>query len=92
MDEPAQRPGGANEHSPASSPERGPRGNLNCDGSVNAFDIDPFVLALTDPAGYSEAYPNCAIDNADINCDGAVNAFDIDPFVQCLTVGCPPCP
>jgi hypothetical protein len=67
-------------------------GDLNCDGVVNGFDIDPFVLALSDPAAYQAAYPNCNILNADINCDGAVNAFDIDPFVQCLTVGCPPCP
>jgi hypothetical protein len=22
-------------------------GDLNCDGSVNGYDIDPFVLALT---------------------------------------------
>jgi aminopeptidase N len=67
-------------------------GDLNCDGAVNAFDIDPFVLALTDPAGYAAAYPNCDILNADTDCDGAVNAFEIDPFVLCLTVGCPPCP
>jgi hypothetical protein len=39
------------------------------------------VLALSDPAGYAAAYPDCDILNADINCDGAVNAFDIDPFV-----------
>jgi hypothetical protein len=68
------------------------RGDLNCDGVINAFDIDPFVLALTDPAGYAAAFPGCNILNADIDCDGAVGPFDIDPFVQCLTVGCPPCP
>jgi murein tripeptide amidase MpaA len=60
-------------------------GDLNCDGSINAFDIDPFTLALTDPAGYAAAYPNCDIDLADINADGQVNAFDIDPFVDLLT-------
>jgi hypothetical protein len=69
-----------------------PRGDVNCDGAVNAFDIDPFVLALTDPTGYAAAYPSCRILNADTNCDGAVNAFDIDPFVECLTGGCHPCP
>jgi hypothetical protein len=69
------------------------RGDLNCDGSVNAFDIDPFVLALTSPAAYELAYPSCDILRADINCDGSVNAFDIDPFVLCLIGGgCPPCP
>ncbi len=66
--------------------------DMNCDGAVNAFDIDPFVLALTNPSGYVSAYPDCELLNGDINCDGAVNAFDIDPFVQCLTGGCPPCP
>jgi hypothetical protein len=68
-------------------------GDLNCDCAVNVFDIDPFVLALTDPAGYAAAFPDCDRMLADVNCDGYVNAFDIDPFVQCLTAGdCPPCP
>jgi hypothetical protein len=60
-------------------------GDLNCDGAVNAFDIDPFVLALTDPPGYAAQYPNCNYMLGDINGDGAVNAFDIDPFVDLLT-------
>jgi hypothetical protein len=62
-------------------------GDLNCDGLVNAFDIDPFVLALTNPAGYALAYPDCNILSADANGDGLVNAFDIDPFVQILVGG-----
>jgi hypothetical protein len=60
-------------------------GDLNCDGALNTFDIDPFVMALTDPAGYVTAYSNCDINLADINADGEVNAFDIDPFVTLLT-------
>lgn len=60
-------------------------GDLNCDGAVDAFDIDPFVLALIDPAGYAAAYPNCDMMLADINGDGVVDAFDIDPFVELLT-------
>jgi hypothetical protein len=60
-------------------------GDMNCDGEVNAFDIDPFVLALTDPDGYAAAWPNCNILNGDINGDGVVNAFDINPFVDLLT-------
>jgi hypothetical protein len=63
------------------------RGDVNCDGLVNAFDIDPFVLALTDPDGYLASYPWCNLNNADINGDGAINAFDIDPFVLLLTGG-----
>ena len=62
-------------------------GDLNCDGLVNAFDIDPFVLALTDPAGYAAAFPGCDRMLADCNGDGLVNAFDIDPFVLILTGG-----
>jgi len=64
---------------------RWPLGDLNCDGVVNNFDIDPFVLALTDPAGYRTRYPDCVWYNADCNNDGVVNNFDIDPFVKLLT-------
>ena len=60
------------------------RGDMNCDGLTNNFDIDPFVLALTDPAGYAAAWPNCNINNADCNMDGLVNNFDIDAFVAIL--------
>jgi hypothetical protein len=62
-------------------------GDLNCDGVLNAFDIDPFVLALTDELAYAGAYPDCDRNLADCNQDGAVNAFDIDPFVELLTGG-----
>ena len=60
-------------------------GDLNCDGAINVFDIDPFVLALTDAAGYAAAYPSCDATLGDINDDGSVNVFDIDPFVALLT-------
>jgi len=64
-------------------------GDLNCDGVVNAFDIDPFVLALTStPPNYPEyyaVYPGCDALLADANGDGVLNAFDIDPFVTLLT-------
>ena len=63
------------------------RGDVNCDGLVNAFDIDPFVLALSDPDAYAAAFPECDIAHADVNDDGLVNAFDIDPFVLVLTGG-----
>jgi len=62
-------------------------GDVNCDGSINVFDIDPFVLALVDPAAYATAHPGCRIDNADCNGDGDVNVFDIDPFVWLLVGG-----
>ncbi|NLG44072.1 MAG: hypothetical protein GX547_12550 [Phycisphaerae bacterium] len=62
-------------------------GDLNCDGRINVFDIDPFVLALTDETGYAAEYPYCDWHLADINGDGSVNVFDIDPFVAVLTGG-----
>ena len=60
-------------------------GDLNCDGNVNFFDIDAFVLAITDEPGYAAAYPDCDIMLADINEDGLVNFFDIDGFVTLIT-------
>lgn len=65
-----------------------PPGDMNCDGVVNNFDIDPFVLALTDPGAYALQYPDCDAANGDVNGDGVLNNFDIDPFVNCLTGGC----
>ncbi|MBL8879871.1 MAG: hypothetical protein JNG88_12190 [Phycisphaerales bacterium] len=66
------------------------RADINCDGAVNNFDIDPFVLALSDPAAYAAAHPDCDIRAADTNSDGVVNNFDIDDFVICVSSGgCP---
>jgi hypothetical protein len=65
----------------------GAQGDMNCDGLVNSFDIDPFVMALCEPEEYALAYPDCDRFNADTNCDGLVNAFDIDPFVTLLVGG-----
>ena len=64
-------------------------GDLNCDGVLNNFDIDPFVLVLTGtPPLYPEyyaVYPDCDHMLADCNEDGTVNNFDIDAFVYLLT-------
>jgi ELWxxDGT repeat protein len=59
-------------------------GDLNCDQLVNNFDIDGFVLALTDPAAYAEQFPDCDAANADVNGDGIVNNFDVGAFVERL--------
>lgn len=68
------------------------KADANCDGTVNNFDIDAFVMGLVEgqaawnAAGYTCDY-YCALD---INGDGSVDNFDIDPFTQCLiTLGCP---
>jgi hypothetical protein len=72
---------------PSITTDSGLRGDLNCDGVVDNFDIDPFVLALTDPEAYAAAFPDCDINNADTNGDGLVNNFDIDAFVALLSGG-----
>ncbi|MCH7871425.1 MAG: proprotein convertase P-domain-containing protein, partial [Planctomycetes bacterium] len=53
-------------------------GDVNCDGDVNALDIEPFLLALFDPAEYASRFGGCDINLADINGDGAINALDIE--------------
>jgi hypothetical protein len=60
-------------------------GDLNCDASVDFADINPFVLALCDPALYVQTFPGCPVANADINCDGSVGFGDINPFVALLS-------
>ena len=66
-------------------------GDLNCDGALDLFDIDPFVLALASAsdnppfASYYAVYPNCNPLLADIDQDSSVDLFDIDPFVALLT-------
>ena len=51
--------------------------DVNCDGEVNAFDIEPFLRSVFDECPCSD----CA---ADTNGDGNIDAFDIEPFVACL--------
>ena len=72
------------------SPAMGQVGDMNCDGAVNFFDIDPFLLALFDRP--TDAFCNGDICAVDIDCSGAVDFFDIDPFVGCLFATCPDCP
>ncbi len=62
--------------------------DLNCDGVVNFDDISPFVLALSNVAGYYEALPGCNLLNGDVDCDGAVTFDDINGFVACLSGDC----
>ena len=62
----------------------GEPGDLNCDGSIDALDIEPFLTALFDPLEYPRRFPNCDINLADIDGDGEVNALDIEPFLGLL--------
>ncbi len=59
-------------------------GDMNCDGVVDFGDINPFVLALVDPANYPIEYPGCDIMHGDLDQDGSVGFGDINPFVDLL--------
>ncbi len=60
-------------------------GDMNCDGQTTVGDVNGFVLALTDPAAYADAYPLCEAMQADINFDGATTVADINGFIAALT-------
>lgn len=60
-------------------------GDLNGDGEINAFDIEPFVIALFDPDEFQRRFPNVnRVAAGDLNQDGALDAFDIEPFLELL--------
>jgi hypothetical protein len=62
-----------------------PRGDLNCDGAVDAFDVEPFIAALLDPQGYQQEFVACDSMLGDMNLDGRLDALDIEPFIDALT-------
>lgn len=59
------------------------KGDLNCDGLVNAADVPAFVLALVDGNGYLLAYPTCDISLGDFDGDG-INGADTQPFTAAV--------
>jgi hypothetical protein len=77
---------------PCSGPCGGVRGDANCDGTVNFFDIDPFLTALFNLPTYLGTFCDGSICAVDIDCSGNVDFFDIDPFLNCLFLTCPSCP
>jgi hypothetical protein len=80
----AASPWAAEQVSPVSATYK--RGDLNCDGTVGFGDINPFVLFLSDFAGWQLAFVGCDPRNGDINCDGVYPSFgDINPFVALLS-------
>ncbi|MFH1746275.1 MAG: dockerin type I domain-containing protein, partial [Planctomycetota bacterium] len=73
------------------------RGDSNCDGSINSYDIDGFIAAVSGEANwiaYHGGSPPCDYLCAnDVNCDGAVNSYDIDWFITAVGNGvADPCP
>jgi YD repeat-containing protein len=62
-------------------------GDMNGDEAVNTYDLDPFVLALTDSGNYELTYGMDPWLVGDINGDWGLNTADIDPFVTLITSG-----
>jgi hypothetical protein len=60
-------------------------GDLNCDGLLTFDDINPFVLALSDPVAYEAQYPHCHLANGDCDFDFDVDFDDINYFVALLS-------
>jgi hypothetical protein len=67
----------------------GANGDTNCDGAVDFFDIDAFLLALFNPTAYQNLFCNGDLCAADTNDSGTVDFFDIDGFLNCVFNGCP---
>lgn len=60
-------------------------GDMNGDGRIDGFDVDPFVLALIDPAAFAVQYPDVdPVAAGDLNQDGELNGFDVGPFAELL--------
>ncbi len=60
-------------------------GDLDGSGAVNSDDINPLVLALTEPNSFVALYGDVDANVVgDINGDGAFNGDDISPFVELL--------
>jgi hypothetical protein len=71
-----------------SVPDECELGDMNCDGSVNFGDINPFVQYLSNFTAWQATYTGCPATNGDINQDGLYPDFgDINPFVALLTGG-----
>jgi hypothetical protein len=63
-------------------------GDSNCDGVLNLFDIDPFVLAVLAGQGAWSSTYDCDFECAnDIDDNGQVTFFDVDPFIDLIFGG-----
>ena len=52
--------------------------DVNCDGEVNVFDVEPFLDVLFTNVR------RCGLCAGDVDGNGVVDAFDIEPFLNCL--------
>jgi len=62
-------------------------GDMDGDGDVDSFDIQPFELALTDEAAFKSLFPAIVdfTERGDVNGDGDFDSFDIQSFEALLT-------
>lgn len=58
--------------------------DMNCDGSLDLPDVEPFIIALLDPDEYDGKYPDCDVNLADVNFDGSVDLVDVERFIELL--------
>lgn len=59
---------------------------MNDDAATSVNDIDAFVQALIDPAGFQAAHPTVPLSPGDMNCDGVLDGRDISGFVTKLLI------
>lgn len=60
------------------------RGDTNCDGHLNNFDIHPFDLARNAPEEYEANYPFCSRWAADMNENNVIDDADLEIFINQL--------
>lgn len=59
--------------------------DCNCDGVADFADVQAFVQALLNPAGYAVSFPACNPLNADVNQDSVIDGGDLPFFVEVLS-------
>ena len=59
-------------------------GDMNCDGTVDANDIQPFMEALMTPSIYAANHPECDPTRGDMNGDNLISITDVTLFAQLL--------
>lgn len=63
-------------------------GDMNGDGVVDQFDVNPFVKALTDPVAYEQEFPYLPIQHVgDVSGDGFFDLGDVSHFITLLSPG-----
>ncbi|MCB9853527.1 MAG: hypothetical protein H6819_10560 [Phycisphaerales bacterium] len=59
-------------------------GDMNCDTLVDGRDVEPFILAMTDPLEFMARYPDCNAANGDIDENSVLELADLPGFIYLL--------